>query len=174
MQLHLFPSPLAADLARNGYGGEGVRGRRKVERPVSTRRPIHITLHSRRARGAWSLRRNEQAVRDALHACAARSGIKVYDFANVGTHVHLLVRARRREAFQAFLRSFAGIVARAVTGARRGRPLAAGPFWSALAWSRVVSWGRDYRGVRHYIFLNRIEGEYGPAARRALQGGPAP
>jgi hypothetical protein len=101
---------------------------------------------------------------------ARRFGVRVYDFANVGSHLHLLVRVRRREAFQGFLRSFAGIVARRVTGARRGRP--AGPFFSALAWSRVVAWGRDYLGVRHYVFRNQIESSSGPRVRRALEEGP--
>jgi REP element-mobilizing transposase RayT len=132
---------------------------------------MHLTLHSQKARGAWSLRRNDRAVRDALSACARQAGIRVYDFANVGSHLHLLVRARQRGAFQAFLRSFAGIVARRVTGATRGRPLQNGPFWSALAWSRVVEWGRDYVSVRHYIHLNRIEATHGRAARRALEQG---
>ncbi len=100
---------------------------------------------------------------------AGRFGIRIYDFANVGTHLHLLVRARRRDAFQAFLRSFAGIVARRVTGARRGRPI--GRFFSDLAWSRVVSWGRDYIGVRHYVLRNQIESETS-ARVRALEQGP--
>src|SRR5258706_8592030 len=100
-----------------------------------------------------------------------RFGVRVYDFANVGTHLHLLVRARRRESFQAFLRSFAGLVARWVTGARRGRP--SGRFFHGLAWSRVVAWGRDYLGVRHYVFRNEIEGTSGARVRRALETGPA-
>jgi REP element-mobilizing transposase RayT len=174
MQLRLFSGPLRRELSRGEHGGDRARGRRKGERPVSTRRPIHLTLHSRRATGVWSLRRHERAVREALRACARRADVRIYDFANVGSHLHLLVRVRRRQALQAFLRSFAGIVARKVTGAKRGRPLRDGSFWSALAWSRVVAWGRDYWGVRHYIFLNRIEGTDGPAIRRALEHGPAP
>jgi REP element-mobilizing transposase RayT len=157
-------------LARTEHGGAFTRCRRKLERPVSVRRPMHVVLTSHRARGPWSLRRHERAVRDALRTMARRFGIRVYDFANVGTHLHLLVRARRRESFQAFLRSFAGIVARRVTGARRGRP--SGPFFSGLAWSRVVAWGRDYLGVRHYVFRNEIEGALGARVRRALEEGP--
>jgi REP element-mobilizing transposase RayT len=174
MQLLLFGRRPEFDLRRNGHGGRESLGRRKRERPVSVRRPLHVTLHSEKARGAWSLRRHEQAVQRALRHCASRSGVRIYEFANVGSHIHLLVRARRREAFQHFLRSFAGIVARTVTGAKKGRPLRGGPFWSALAWSRVVAWGRDYWGVRHYIFRNRIEATDGPAIRRALEHGPAP
>jgi REP element-mobilizing transposase RayT len=154
------------------HGGTVRRSRRKTERPVSTRFPMHVVLHSQRAYGSWSLRRHERGVRQALAACARRNGVKVHGFANVGSHLHLLVRARRREAFQGFLRSFAGIVARTVTGARKRNPLAGGRFWSALAWSRVVYWGRDYRSVRHYIFRNQIEATEGKLVRVALERGP--
>ena len=171
MQRSLFASDVQAELSRTEHGGAVRRHRRKLERPVSVQRPMHVVLTSHRARGPWSLRKHERDVRDALRAMARRFGIRIYDFANVGTHLHLLVRARRREAFQAFLRSFAGIVARRVTGARRGRP--SGPFFSGIAWSRIVGWGRDYLGVRHYVFRNQIEGALGMQVRRALETGPA-
>ena len=171
MQRSLFARQMHAELVRTGHGGTLRRGRRKLERPVSTRRPMHVVLASHRARGPWSLRKHERVVRDALRAMAHRFGVRVYEFANVGSHLHLLVRARRRDAFQGFLRSFAGLVARRVTGARRGRP--SGRFFNGLAWSRVVGWGRDYLGVRHYVFRNDIEGASGPRVRRALEEGPA-
>jgi REP element-mobilizing transposase RayT len=170
MQPPLFSKSVSAELKRTEHGGMVRTGRRKLDRPVSTRRPMHVVLMSQRARGPLSLRRHDRVVRDLLRRMAARFGIRVYDFANVGTHLHLLVRARRRDAFQGFLRSFAGLVARRVTGARRGRP--AGPYFTTLAWSRIVAWGRDYIGVRHYVFRNQIEGESGPAIRRALELGP--
>ena len=168
MQLALF-SDVQADLSRTAHGGTVRAGRRKLERPVSTRRPMHVVLSSDRARGPWSLRRHHRAVRETLREMACRFDVRIYEFANVGSHLHLLVRARRRQAFQAFLRSFAGIVARRVTGARRGRP--AGPFFNGLAWSRVVAWGRDYFGVQHYIFRNAIESVVGPEVRRAIEQG---
>jgi REP element-mobilizing transposase RayT len=172
MQLRLFPQSLQRELARTEHGGDIRRGRRKLERPVSVRQPMHVTLHSDRARGDWSMLRHQRSVREALRVCAGRSGVKIYDFANVGTHLHLLVRARQRPAFQSFLRSFAGLVARAVTGARRGRPVTGGRFWSALAWSRVVTWGREYWNVRRYIFHNQIEATSGPGIRHAFEHGP--
>jgi REP element-mobilizing transposase RayT len=174
MQLKLFAGEVRRELGRIEHGGDVRRHRRKLERPVSTRRPLHVTLHSSRAKGPWSLLRHERTVRETLRACAQRSGVRIYDFANVGSHLHLLVRPRKRDAFQTFLRSFAGIVARKVTSARRGRPLEGGRFWSALAWSRIVTWGRDYAIVRHYIFRNRVEGSLGKSIRRAIEQGPAP
>jgi hypothetical protein len=172
MQHALFARRIHAEIVRTTHGGAAALGRRKLERPVSTRRPMHVVLASDRARGPWSLRKHEGAVRVALRRMARRFDIRVYDFANVGSHLHLLLRVRRRASFQAFLRSLTGIVARRVTGARRGHPC--GPFFSALAWSRVVSWGRDYLGVRHYVFRNAVEGALGASIRRALELGPSP
>ena len=170
VQLGLFPAAVQHELARTAHGGTLRAGQRKLERPVSTRRPMHVTLASDRARGAWSLRKHQGVVREALRQMARRFDVRVYEYANVGSHLHLLVRVRRREAFQGFLRSFAGIVARRVTGARRGHPV--GAFFNGLAWSRVVAWGRDYRGVRHYVFRNSIEGAEGAVVRRALERSP--
>jgi hypothetical protein len=170
MQLSLFDRRAQLELARSQHGGEVRRGQRKLERPVSTRRPMHVVLKSQRACGPWSLRKHDGAVREALRRMARRFEIRIYDFANVGSHLHLVIRARRREGFQAFLRSFAGIVARRVTGARRGRR--SGRFFEGLAWSRIVSWGRDYWGLRHYVFRNQIEGALGPRIRRAYELGP--
>ncbi len=170
MQLPLFDREIHAELARTAHGGECHRGRRKLERPVSTRRPMHVVLTSRRARGGWSLRKHDRIVRDVLRRMARRFDVRIYDFANVGSHLHLVLRVRRREAFQGFLRSFAGIVARRITGAERGRR--SGHFFDGLAWSRVVSWGRDYLVLRHYVFRNQIEGALGPRIRQAFERGP--
>jgi REP element-mobilizing transposase RayT len=169
MTLPLFDRPTHAELRRTEHGGDVRRGKRKLERPVSTRRPMHVVLSA--TEGRCSLRKHDRAIRDVMRKMARRFEVRVYDFANVNSHLHLVVRARRREAFQGFLRSFAGIVARRVTGAKRGR--ATGPLFKGLAWSRVVAWGRDFLGVRHYVFRNDIEGTLGARVRRALEEGPA-
>src|SRR6266545_4689769 len=80
MQPSLFASDVHAELVRTEHGGSVRRGRRKLERPVSVRRPMHVVLTSHRARGPWSLRKHERAVRDALRAMAERFGIRIYDF----------------------------------------------------------------------------------------------
>ena len=167
MQLSIFDRPAQVELARTQHGGDVRRGQRKLERPVSTRRPMHVVLTSQRAR---SLRKHDRVVREVLRRMARRFQIRIYDLANVGSHLHLVLRARRREAFQGFLRSFAGIVARRVMGAERGRRT--GRFFDGLAWTRVINWGRDYWGVRHYVFRNQLEGEQGPRIRQAFEHGP--
>jgi REP element-mobilizing transposase RayT len=133
-------------------------GLRKLTRPLSSRRPLHVVLRSARARGRWSMRTktNQQVVRKALRSYAHRYGIKIYEFANAGNHLHLLLRSRCRLALQNFLRVFAGVTARRLTGARRGHPV--GAFWEYLAYSRIVTWGRDFLGVRAYVAANENDG----------------
>jgi hypothetical protein len=132
MQLRLFPHRLQRELARTEHGGDIRRGRRKLERPVSVRKPIHVTLHSDRAHGDWSMLRHQRRVREALRVCARRSAVRIYDFANVGTHLHLLVRARQRPAFRAF---FAG---RSLASSREPSPARdEGAQWWWALWERA-------------------------------------
>jgi hypothetical protein len=69
--------------------------------------------------------------------------------------VHLLVRAESRVAFQNFLRTVAALLARRITGARKGKPV--GKFWDALAFSSLVKWGSQMAAVHRYFSRNRLE-----------------
>src|SRR5262249_40360358 len=137
--------------------GETRLGRRKLARPIDVRRPLHVVLRSSRARGGWGLRtrRNERLVSGTLRRFATRYRIRVYEVANVDNHVHILLRTPSRRELQDFLRTFAGVTARLVTKANKNRPV--GRFWDFLSYSRVVAWGRDFRGIRTYVVENRLE-----------------
>ena len=126
-------------------------------RPIDVRGSLHVVLRSGRARESWSLRKqmNANIVEGALRRFTRRFGLRVYGFANAGNHVHILLRSPCRLAVQNFLRAFAGVVARRVTGARKG--WAVGRFWDFLSYSRIVRWGRDFRGVRSYVVQNELE-----------------
>ena len=136
------------------HGGALRRSKRKIARPISPRRAHHVVFCSSRARGPWSLRNraHQQDVEQIVRAAARRHGVRIYRFANAGTHLHLLARPGSRAAFQAFLRVAGGLVARRVTGARKGRKV--GRFWDDVVYSRVVAWGRDFAAVRAYVELN--------------------
>jgi REP element-mobilizing transposase RayT len=94
-------------------------------------------------------------VYELLGTISRRHEVRVYRFANVGNHFHLLIQAKSRAGFNAFLREFAGTVAVMVTGAVKGRPQ---KFWDALAWSKMVEWGRQFQNTARYILLNVLEG----------------
>jgi REP element-mobilizing transposase RayT len=147
-QLSFLPAP------RTEHGGDVRKGRRKLQRPFDPKRPLHITARSDRARGSRSLLRQKWPLHGLLERCSAKYSIRVYRYANVGNHLHLLIQARSRKDLQSFLREFLGIIAVLVTGAIKGR---AEKFWSSLAWSRVVTWGRDFRNTARYVLLNILE-----------------
>lgn len=114
-------------------------------------------MRSSRARGQLSLLKpaHRTIVGELLRRLATRYDVHVYQFANAGNHLHLLARCRDRHSLRSFLRTFAGLVARAVTGAEKGRP--GGKFWDCLVYSRILTWGRQYRDVRGYILNNEFE-----------------
>src|SRR4051812_40375194 len=156
-QASLFTATQLGPLPHQEHGGSTRTGRRKVARPLDTRRPVHVVLRSSRAKGSWSLRRAEtaQRIRVAMSGLAEQYDIRIYEFANSATHLHLLLRAKQRASFQAFLRAFAGIAARCATGARKGHPI--GRFWDELAYSRLLHWGREFAAVRAYVVQNEEE-----------------
>ena len=149
----------AAFRPRTAHGGAIRTGRRKLSRPIDPKRAMHTVFRSSLAKGELSflhprrVRLVDQVVRDA----AAYYGIRLYQYANSGTHLHLLFKGSSRKAIQDFLRAVGSRVAQLVTGARKGQ--AFGRFWDSLAYSRVVEWGCAFVGVRFFVLRNQLEAE---------------
>lgn len=94
---------------------------------------------------------------------AKKFGVGIADQANVGNHLHLKIRIASRESFQKFLKSVTNLIARKVTGARKGKPF--GRFWQGLAFTRVLMSYTEELNLRGYIMANRLEAATSPAAR---------
>lgn len=152
--------------SRVAHGGGLNKNKRKLERPISTKRSMHITLRSSQARGKWSFLnfKNRIHIESIVRQQARKFGVKIQDFANVGNHLHIKTRAATRQGFQSFLRSVTCLIARKVTGARRGVKLPR-KFWDELAFSRVLKSYREEIHLRGYFVANRQEASRGPAAR---------
>ena len=152
-QLGLF----ANDCKRTEHGGVVRKGKRKVARPIATRKPMHLVLRSTRATGAWSFHRkkNSAAIEQVLSSLAKRYGIRVIGFENVGNHLHLLIQGKSRVLLQSFLRTLPAKLALAITQAKKGKPQ--GRFFDEIVFTRVVEWGRDILRAKDYLFKNRLE-----------------
>ena len=87
---------------------------------------------------------------------ASQFGVKIYRYANVGNHLHLLVLATHRRSFFNFLRSISGIIARIALGAERGAAKLKGvaKFWDQRPWTRILAWCKDFDNVKRYVVLN--------------------
>ena len=94
---------------------------------------------------------------------AKLNNIKIHNFANVGNHLHLVASFKLRRQMQKFLKVVASLIARLMTGARKGKPF--GKFWDSVAFSRVINGLRDLKGVMNYVTANQIEAKFGKLER---------
>src|SRR5215213_6577840 len=80
------------------HGGDLRRGRRKIARPFDPKRPLHVVLHSEQARGKWSFLHQEHKLKIErfIYSLSDKWGVKIYEYANVGNHLHLLVQAKTK------------------------------------------------------------------------------
>ena len=150
--------PLIGITSRSTHGGREALGKRKTARPFSPKAPVHVVLKSSRAKGVWSLkhRKNQSRISSMIYVYAYRFKVHVYRFANVGDHIHLLVKAGDRKDLADYLRVLAGRIAITVSGARKYAKQI-GKFWDQLCWSRLVSWGKDFHFVQRYVYANELE-----------------
>ena len=138
-------------------------------------------MKSYHAIGARSLFRHKKLILSLIKKNALKFQIKVYEYAIQGNHLHLLVKAQTREGLQNFFRVVAGHVAQRILkehplnakdlalkqsagGAPKEEERKAKTckknqrkFWSYLLYSRIVTWGREFKTVVGYIQKNTLE-----------------
>lgn len=150
---------------RPDHGGKLGEGKRKTARPFSHKLAIHAVMRSESAQGRHSMlsRMHKGPVYLEIDRTARESNLRLYRYVNVGNHLHMLVQAKQRQDLQRFLRVLAGRVAMRVTGARKGKPLT-GKFWTRLAYTRLVEWGRPFTNALNYEAKNFGEAQ-GKGAR---------
>jgi REP element-mobilizing transposase RayT len=141
------------------HGGSLRIGKRKTARAIDPKQLLHTVLRSTKARGPWSMlhSKNRAHVDEATRRIARKHGVRLHHYANVGNHLHLLVKTPTRTAFKNFLRELTGVVAVIVTGAKKGNALEGGRFWDFLPYTRIVNWGRDLENLKLYFVKNLFE-----------------
>src|SRR3989338_7095831 len=87
---------------KNTHGGESTKGKRKTARPLCTKRSMHVVLRASGAVAARSLLlpRNAKLVHRLLKLYSKQFGVRVYEYVNVGNHIHLVVRAETKTGFR--------------------------------------------------------------------------
>lgn len=168
-QLSIFD--LATKSERESYkqrfthGGVTTKGQRKERRPLATKKWMHLVLKASAAKGKYSMlsQENVTKVEKVIKEKAKKFQVELKDFANMGNHIHFQIRIRSRESFQAFLRAITCLIARAVTGAKRGKKF--GKFWDGLAFTRIVSTMDELVRLEGYITGNKLERRFGYQAR---------
>jgi hypothetical protein len=175
-QLDLFNKNSEFGYGKTEHGGaingkDRRIGKRKVQRPFDRKKPLFLTLKASCAIGRLSMRNfyRDVSIKELIDKVAKRTGTKIHNYSNNGNHLHLVASFPSRIAFQKFLRTITAMIARLVTGARKGKPF--GKFWDALAHSKVVNGKRGFIDVMKYVDANIFEASYGHLARIAFQLG---
>ncbi len=151
-QMLLHPS-LASQTT---HGGDLSKGKRKERRPFSSRRAIHVVMRSSQAKGPWSLLLFCGFIRGLLWSLSRKFSVTVYEIAIVGSHIHLLLRAKEAEGFKKFLMVLSGRIVQHITGARKGLPLQT-KFWDNIPFTRLVNFGRAFEVAKRYVEQNTLE-----------------
>lgn len=139
------------------HGGE--LRRKKIRRPLDTKRPIHLVLKARHS----ILRKHEKFIKENFYKWGQKYNLKIYGLSVVHNHVHAAVRFRFRRDYLAFIRALTGAIAK-----KLGKGL-----WKFLPFTRVISWGRDLKILAAYIWQNEFEArglvQYRARYRRELK-----
>ncbi len=161
-QLDLFPKANVAYV----FGGASTLGKRKVARTILPNKWIHLCLKSQKAVGVLSLLhpRVREKIESLIRQKAKKFFVELNSAVNMGNHFHLKIRVIRKDDFIKFLKSITGLIARIVTGAKKGVKF--GKFWDAIAYTRVLMSSFEELSLRGYFNANRIEREKGYQARK--------
>ena len=126
------------------HGGELAHKKRKTERPLKMNKPIHIVLRAKRS----GLKTKERKIEGIIKKYADKFNIKIYQKSINSNHIHIIISAHKRVNFQNFLRSITGLIARIMK---------TGKLWLNLAFTRVASWGKEYKILAKYVIQNQKE-----------------
>ncbi len=165
------------EFSRSHFGGSLLKGNPRDARPIAVKRPMHLVLKSKKATDARSFLAPARAagILILVNRVARLHGIKIHRYANGGNHLHLIIQAPSRSAFQRFLRGTTGVIARMTLGRERGKALAldgkatlgrdavsqgqgaSSAFWDARPFTRIIEWGRDFKRTNDYVIKNTLE-----------------
>lgn len=128
----------------------------KRHRPLDSRKPIHICFRSRFARGSRTmLGRNKLRVNQIVEGVSRQFEIKLLKYANVGNHLHLVIRlpgrtGTSRRQYRKWIRLLTSRIAFEIGGSKKGRPFLdedgrRAKFWDGLPFSRIIQGRQGWR-----------------------------
>lgn len=128
------------------FGGSLNRGKRKTARPLDTKRPHHFVL---KATNPFLLLRNRRQVEELCEKMSRRFGIKIYKLAAHADHIHLCLQIPNRVLYRRWIRGLTSMLVRNIQGLK----------FAFLPYSKIVTWGCQFKSVCEYIVLNLREAQ---------------
>lgn len=129
-------------------------GKRKEARPLSTKNPLHLILKSEKARGIFSFINHRSSIESAIAKTSVRFKIKVYDKSVNNNHIHLVISFKSRANYKAWIRTLTAEIVRII--ARKTKKILR-EFFTQRPYTKIISWGRQFKTVLEYQVLNQME-----------------
>lgn len=146
------------------FGGSLLLGKRKTARPLSTRHPIHLVLKSCQKK---VFNPSNRSLENLIKSHAEKFDIQVYDLALNWSHIHLLIKLQHRTDYVKFIRSLTSVLSLRIRAAQKN----IGKIFTLRPFTRIVSWGRDFKRALSYQLLNQLEA-FGIVNRREKKRQP--
>lgn len=135
----------------DSFGGSLLKGNPKTARPLESKLPVHLTLRARKS--VLRLPKTFGLVQELIEKTAKKYGVKVFERANVGNHLHMVIQVNSR-LWSRFIRELTGRIAQVL------KELVAldGGFWLYRPHTRIVrGWRRPFQIAVEYVRLNQLE-----------------
>lgn len=123
-----------------------------MARPLSTKHPLHMVL---KANGFLLFKQRE--IRTIFARVNKRFGMKAYQLAIHEDHIHTIIRIHNRNLYKKWIRALCSLLAGLGFG------------FIVRPYTRILSWGREFKLVRYYILNNQLEGNLILFAHKRLQ-----
>lgn len=139
-QLNLFKVQ-----SSSSFGGELGRGKRKSRRPLDVKNPIHLVLRADVTRSG-SFLNYQNKIDKCIQKYANKFQVKIYQRAVVSNHLHFVIKVPHRLNYIYFIRALACTIA-----------ISLNIKWLLRPFTRIISWGRDFKNAIYYVMQNELE-----------------
>lgn len=143
------------------FGGELLIGKRKTQRPLSTKKPIHLVLRSDTVKLFTPY---NSSLEKLIYRTAGRFQIRVYDLALNWNHIHAVIMIKDRNDYVRFIRALTSLVSMKI----KSKVKELKTVFSLRPFTRILDWGIDFKNTQYYVFQNQLEA-FGCIKREKLQ-----
>ena len=127
-----------------------LQGRRKSQRPLSTKNPIHLII---KADHSALFSPSNQRLEKLIHQVAYKFHIQIQKMAINWSHIHFVVKLKDRKDYVGFIRALTSLISQRV---RKFKPDIKQIF-TLRPFTRILHYGRDLTNVFSYVEKNQME-----------------
>ncbi len=144
------PDFIQSNKRKQEYGGSLLEGKRKGRRALSTKHAIHLTLKSDLT-GVFNP--GNRSLEKLLETAAEKFQVRIYSSALNWSHIHCVIKIKDRKDYNAFIRVLTSALAIKI----RKYKNFTGKVFTLRPFTRILSWGKDFKNVLSYLVLNQLE-----------------